>query len=52
MTYELSSEFREKLEKAGMAARPVVAMKQHVAETATTFSAWGSQNPHQFIQQE
>jgi len=52
MTYELSSEFREKLEKADMAARPVAAMKQHVTETATTFGAWGSQNHHQFIQQE
>ena len=27
MTHELSSEFREKLEKADMAARPVAAMK-------------------------
>jgi len=52
MTYELSSEFREKLEKADMAARPVAAMKQHDTETATAFGAWGSQNPHQFIQQE
>jgi len=42
MTYELSSTFREKLEKADMAARPVAAMKQHVTETVTTFGAWGS----------
>lgn len=37
MTYELSSEFQEKLEKADMAARLVAAMTQHVTETATTF---------------
>jgi len=52
MTYELSSDFQVKLEKADMAARPVAAMKQHITETATTFGAWGSQNPHQLIQQE
>lgn len=52
MTSFLSSEFQEKLEKADTAARPVVAMQQHVLETATTVGVWGSQNPHQFIQQE
>lgn len=37
MTYELSSEFQVKLEKADMGARLVAAMTQHVTETAMTF---------------
>jgi hypothetical protein len=41
MTSFLSSEFQEKLEKADTAARPVVAMQQHVLETATTVGVWG-----------